>query len=107
MWKRLIDRRMILDRAGDEWRKTDRILNRAWDRYDRRVQRCDFKYSIGDKVILTGLIDYPEDNGNTMTISGFRRLPPNRYCLSGRAYYFEEKIGWADWIYEERLRLYM
>lgn len=68
------------------------------------------KFKPGDKVRLTGLIDHPEDNGKLFTIRALRPLQPlekgsNPYCPSGRAYYLEEPLDWADWVYEERLKL--
>lgn len=65
------------------------------------------KFQPGDKAALTGLIGNPQDNGRQVTIKALRLLKPleqNPHCPSGRAYYLEEPVSWADWVYEERLK---
>jgi len=68
----------------------------------------DFKYKLGDKVILTGMVRHTEVEGMIITISGYRYIEPNDYCVSGRVYYWEEKtiLRQCDYVYEERLQLY-
>jgi len=60
------------------------------------------KFKPGEKAILFGLEDYPEFNGETITITSIRK--DGRY---GKAYYFnsdnQDLLLQLNWTYEYRL----
>lgn len=62
-----------------------------------------FKFQPGNKAILANLVDNPQDNGKPVTIKAHRNCIPNEHNPSGRGYYLNEPIDWADYVYEERL----
>jgi hypothetical protein len=58
-------------------------------------------FKIGDKLVLTGLTDYPEFNGDAVTIVNIREDGPH-----GRSYYVSGAINsMLNWVYEYRLKL--
>ena len=61
------------------------------------------KFSPGDKLELYGLEDYPQFNGEIVTVSSIREDGPH-----GKAYYFttqnEALASQMNWTYQYRLR---
>ena len=58
------------------------------------------KFQPGEERTLVGLVDFPEYNGQTVTISAIRKDGPN-----GKAYYVRGAINEvANWVYEYRLQ---
>ena len=61
------------------------------------------KFKKGEEVELFGLADYPQFNGEVVTITSFRENGKH-----GKAYYFrsdnEELLTQLNWTYEYRLR---
>ena len=60
----------------------------------------DHKFAVGETRTLTGLIDFPEFNGERVKITGIREDGPR-----GKAYYVEGRIAdeACNWVYEYRL----
>lgn len=57
------------------------------------------KYAAGDVVTLTGLTNFPEYNGEKVTITSIREDGP-----FGKAYYIQGRINEVlNWLYEFRL----
>jgi hypothetical protein len=57
------------------------------------------KFKVGEQLFLTGLEDFPEFNGSTVTVTAYRE-PGAR----GRAYYIKGTINhYCNWVYEHRL----
>lgn len=57
-------------------------------------------FNPGDKVILTGLEQFPEYNGQEVTITNIRKDGS-----FGRAYYVKGSINrYVNWVYEYRLQ---
>lgn len=57
------------------------------------------KFKAGETRTLTGLVDFPEYNGQTVTITAIRADGPN-----GKAYYIDGAINaMVNWVYEYRL----
>lgn len=57
-------------------------------------------YNVGDIKTLTGLVDFPEFNGEQVEITAFRLA--DEY---GKTYYIKGRINqYLNWIYEYRLK---
>jgi hypothetical protein len=57
------------------------------------------KFKVGDEATLVGLVDFPEFNGQRVSITGIREDGPR-----GRAYYVQGEITkFCNWVYEYRL----
>lgn len=57
------------------------------------------KYQPGDMPVLTGLVSFPEYNGQQVKITSIREDGPE-----GKAYYIKGKINEVmNWVYEYRL----
>lgn len=66
----------------------------------------DFEFNPGQKVIVHGMLDHPEENGTILTILTSKKTAITEYCLSGNAYYFHEDLKCGlDYLFEERLKL--
>lgn len=66
-----------------------------------KAESNNHKFSPGQVCILTGLIDFPEHNGEEVVITSIREDGPK-----GKAYYIRGVINEAvNWIYEYRLQL--
>lgn len=58
------------------------------------------KYKPGETRTLTGLVDFPEYNGQQVIVTSIRKDGPR-----GKAYYIKGEINEvANWIYEYRLK---
>jgi hypothetical protein len=59
------------------------------------------KFTVGETRTLTGLVGFPEHNGETVTITGIREDGPR-----GKAYYVSGRIAECgpNWVYEFRLQ---
>jgi len=58
------------------------------------------KFKPGDVCTLHGLVDFPEFNGQSVTISSIREDGPK-----GRAYYIRGRMDQTiNWVYEYRLK---
>lgn len=66
------------------------------------TEKGDRKYSIGDRVQLHGLVEYPELNGEAVTVTNYRE---SKGDLNG--YYIESDSGrvepWLNFVWEKRL----
>lgn len=59
----------------------------------------DHKFRAGETRILVGLTDFPEYNGESVTVVAIRQDGPN-----GKAYYVQGRINAVmNWVYETRL----
>lgn len=60
----------------------------------------EHKFQVGQECILHGLVDFPEHNGDVVTISNIRMN--GEY---GKAYYIKGRINQTglNWVYEYRL----
>ena len=58
------------------------------------------KFKPGDVCTLTGLLDFPEFNGDKVTIDYIREDGPR-----GKAYYISGSEIPINWVYEYRLQL--
>ncbi len=57
------------------------------------------KFAVGEERTLTGLVEYPEFNGQKVIISAIREDGPR-----GKAYYIRGEINcFINWVYEDRL----
>ena len=57
------------------------------------------KFKIGDELTLTGLVDFPEYNGQKVAIKAFRKDGDH-----GKAYYIDGEVNaMLNWVYEYRL----
>lgn len=64
-----------------------------------KTEAVGHTFSAGEKCILTGLVDFPEYNGDEVIISSIREPGPH-----GRAYYVKGRIErHCNWVYEYRL----
>ena len=66
------------------------------------TQKTNHIFKVGDVLELTGLVGFPEYNGETVTITNYRLDGPD-----GLAYYFTSNCGLEkhlNWIYEFRLK---
>lgn len=66
----------------------------------RTTEESGHLFKVGETRTLTGLVDFPEFNGQTVKITAFREGTER-----GRAYYIEGEINqFLNWVYEYRLR---
>lgn len=64
------------------------------------TERAGHKFSVGDVRILTGLVDFPEFNGEEVEIVGYRMRED-----AGNTYYVKGRINeYLNWVYEHRLK---
>lgn len=64
------------------------------------TKRDGHKYDVGETRTLTGLVDFPEYNGEKVTIAGFWEDG-----FYGKAYYIDGRITEViNWVYEFRLK---
>ena len=68
-----------------------------------RAERSDHKFDIGQRLVLHGMENYPEYNGEVVTITSIREDGPH-----GKAYYIKADNPKVElqlnWTYEYRLK---
>lgn len=66
----------------------------------RKIKPNGHCYKVGDKKILTGLVDFPEYNGEEVEITAIREDG-----LYGKAYYVKGRLNEVvNWVYEFKLK---
>lgn len=66
----------------------------------RTTEESGHLFKVGETCTLTGLVDFPEFNGQKVKITAFREGTER-----GRAYYIDGEINqFLNWVYEYRLQ---
>ena len=59
------------------------------------------RYSIGDRLELFGLVEYPELDGQIVTVTNYRDSEQNGYYIKSDSGEVEQ---WLNFVWEKRLR---